>query len=46
MKYEYWLASLMSINSRKRIQARMLCDSARELYEKSEKSLQKMLLSP
>lgn len=42
MKYEYWLASLMSINSRKRIQARMLCDSARELYEKSEKSLQKM----
>lgn len=42
MKYEFWLASQMRINSRKRFHAGKLAGSARELFFSDEKSLKSM----
>lgn len=42
MKYEFWLASLIKINSRKRIHAERLAGSARDVFFSSEKSLKNM----
>ncbi len=42
MKYEFWLASLMRVKSRKRLHARKLAGSAREIFFSDEKSLKSM----
>ena len=38
MKYEFWLASLTKINSRKRIKAKELCCGAQAFFGQSEKA--------
>ena len=44
LKYDFWLASLLYINSSKRIQVRELAGSARAVYELREETLQNMYL--
>ena len=44
LKYDFWLASLISINSGKRIQVRELCGSAQAVYELREETLKNMHL--
>ena len=43
-KYDFWLASLININSSKRIQVRELCGSAKSVYELREETLKNMHL--
>ena len=43
-KYDFWLASLTNINSRKRIQVRELCGNAQAVYELREETLKNMHL--
>lgn len=42
MKYEFWFAAQMRISSRKRLHARKLVDSARELFFSDERYLKSM----
>lgn len=42
MKYEFWFASLIKINSRKRLQARKLVGSAEELFRMDQKDYQNL----
>ncbi len=44
LKYDFWLASLMNINSSKRIQIREMCGSAQAVYELREETLKNMYL--
>ena len=44
LKYDFWLASLININSSKRIQVRELCGSAQAVYELREETLKNMHL--
>ena len=44
LKYDFWLASLININSSKRIQVRELCGSAQSVYELREETLKNMHL--
>ncbi len=42
MEYEFWLASLTKINSRKRLQARKLVNCGEEIFRADEKTLSSM----
>lgn len=44
LKYDFWLASLININSSKRIQIREVCGSAQAVYELREETLKNMYL--
>ena len=39
LKYDFWLASLLYIDSRKRIRVREMCGSAQAVYELKEETL-------
>ena len=44
LKYDFWLASLLYIDSRKRIRVREMCGSAQTVYELKEETLKNMYL--
>ena len=44
LKYDFWLASLLYIDSRKRIRVREMCGSAQAVYELKEETLKNMYL--
>ena len=44
LMYEFWLASLLYIDSKKRLQLRKLCGNARDVYELREETLKNMYL--
>lgn len=44
LKYDFWLASLLYIDSRKRIRVREMCGSAQAVYELREETLKNMYL--